>query len=78
MHRYLGENAIDAYHMGGGLHPTALGTPGVSEPDGTIPGCRNVFVNGTAFFCRPAPGNPVLTLLARASVYVNQIGGSSS
>lgn len=74
--RHLSEHAVDAYHMGGGLHPDAYDTAGVSERDGTLRGCPNVVVNGTAFFCRPGPGNPVLTLLARASVFVQNLARS--
>ena len=80
MHRYLSESAVDAYHLGGGLQPDTVTTHGVSESDGRLRGCSNLFVNGTAFYCRPGPANPVLTLLARASVYVREIakGGASS
>lgn len=72
---YLREHAIDAYHLGGGLHPSAGGAEGPSEEDGTLRGWPNLFVNGTAFFGRPGPANPVLTLLARATVYVRELSG---
>lgn len=80
MSRYLDTNAVDAYHLGGGLHPDSDEGSGVTERNGRMRGCPNVFVNGTAFFGRPGPANPVLTLLARASVYVDDIvkGGAPS
>jgi hypothetical protein len=73
LQRYLTEHAIDAYHMGGGLQPDAERMQGVTERNGTLRGCTNVFVNGTAFFNRPGPANPVLTLLARATIFVRDL-----
>jgi len=75
LRRHLDEHAIDAYHLGGGLHPDTPADDGVSESNGRLRGCPNTFVNGTAFFSRPGPANPVLTLLARASVYVGELAG---
>jgi len=75
---YLDQHATDAYHLGGGLHPDTRIAIGLSEVDGTLRGCSNLFVNGTAFYCRPGPANPVLTLLARASVYVQDIAKGAS
>jgi hypothetical protein len=78
LRRHLGAHAIDAYHMGGGLRPEHRTTTGVCEPDGSVRGCPNVFVNGTAFLCRPGPANPVLTLLARAMVFVRSLSKGTS
>jgi choline dehydrogenase-like flavoprotein len=78
--RRLDGLAVDAFHLGGGLHPDHDGITGLTECNGRLRGCSNLFVNGTSFFCRPGPGNPVLTLLARAEIYAESLqrGGAPS
>ncbi len=68
---YLRTNAIDAYHLGGGLQVATPGADGVVGPDLCVRGTHNLHVLGTATFRRPGLANPVLTLLAQARQLLN-------
>ena len=69
---YLVKNAIDAYHLGGGL------TMG-NNPDKFIDlnlrfyDIKNLALVSTAMFNRPGIANPVYTLLSFAEYYINSL-----
>jgi choline dehydrogenase-like flavoprotein len=72
--RYFEENAIDAYHLGGGLAgPASLPEERVVSPIGRMLDLHNVFVMSTASFFAPGDANPVLTLLARVGVVLDEV-----
>jgi hypothetical protein len=73
------ENAVDAYHLGGGLQPDYnRRQPGVAESDGTLRGCPNVFINSTSVSTAGrARQSGSLTLLARAK-YVRETARTRS
>jgi hypothetical protein len=75
---YLRTNAIDAYHLGGGLQLAATGGDGVVGSDLCFQGTRNLYVLGTATFRRPGLANPVLTLLAQARQLLNNRFGRTT
>jgi choline dehydrogenase-like flavoprotein len=70
---YAQRTAVDAYHLGGGLSGDVSTPEGpLCGPDGRLAGFENLFVMSTAAFHAPGIANPVLTLLARASLLVDQ------
>jgi len=70
---YLIKNAIDAYHLGGGLNLGSDPSSSIVDRNMRFHSIKNLTALGTSTFNNPGIANPVLTLLSQAENFINSL-----